>query len=677
MNLASTANEVSFLCLIPLLPLLGAFFIGLTWQKLPRVLAGWIACLAVAGSFGVSFHALAKLNNLAEGQEYLSQHLWTWINTSSLNIQMDLMVDPITVVMLLVVAGVGLLIHIFSLWYMGDDEESNRYFCHLNLFVAFMLLLVTAKNLPVMFIGWEGVGACSYLLIGYYYRDEAKAQAGKKAFVVNRVGDTFFVLGLMVLAYALGNHGIRSLDFVEIESHLSVLADCAPISFLGYSVSVIPLVCLLLFIGATGKSAQIPLYVWLPDAMAGPTPVSALIHAATMVTAGVYMICRLDFLYAHDQSVWVSSLVAWTGAITALLAALVAVKQTDIKKILAYSTMSQLGYMFIACGVHAFSFALFHLFTHSFFKALLFLAAGVVIHTLKGEQDILQMGGLRSRLRGTYVFFIIGALTLSGIPPLSGFVSKDHILWAAFQSPKGGSVFLFFCGFLTAGLTAFYMFRLIALVFWGESRLAVSKREKKAIHEDFDNTMFFPLVLLAALSIGVGFLNIPDSILSPFHLESKACWFSYALQGCFKGAEAPIQVDTALEDVLMLFTVLMVVFAILLARRCYANRDWWDFMEGWEQAFGGVTKLVENKFYMDECYDFFVVRPTLALSKFLKVIVDEEIIDNYLLTGSVNVLKNLSREAVGLQNGDVQRYLIALGLGALGVVFYFWNKLVG
>ena len=448
----------SMLLWIPLLPLLGSIVNGVFGRRFPHRLISFIACATVGASFVLG--AWASYRILASnGTERLIDHVYSWIAVDGLSISLSLTLDALSVVMVLAVAGVSFLIHVYSIGYMRGDPGYARYFSFLNLFVFSMLLLVLGDSLPVLFVGWEGVGLCSYLLIGFWFEEPEKASAGKKAFIVNRIGDLGFLIGMFVLFSAVGTLSIDGLKSAADQGLVTpALATAA---------------CVLLFVGATGKSAQIPLYVWLPDAMAGPTPVSALIHAATMVTAGVYMVARLSFLYTLSPTA--SAIVALVGGLTALFAATIGIAQNDIKKVLAYSTVSQLGYMFVGVGVGAYFAGIFHLMTHAFFKACLFLGSGAVIHALSGEQDITKMGGLRKKLPWTYWTFLISTLAIAGIPGFSGFFSKDEILWKALStaSHTGGWVHLaaYIMGLMGAALTAFYMFRLVFLTFHGESRL--------------------------------------------------------------------------------------------------------------------------------------------------------------------------------------------------------------
>ncbi|HEY1266411.1 MAG TPA: NADH-quinone oxidoreductase subunit L, partial [Candidatus Binatia bacterium] len=437
---------------IPLLPLVAAvlnIFFGGRWGK---KFAGVLASAAVLGSFLIALRVFMLLAPDA----LLRDTLYTWIESEPFKVQVSFQADALTAVMLLVITGIGFLIHLYSTGYMAHDEGEARFFAYLNLFVFFMSVLVLADNLLLFFVGWEGVGLCSFLLVGFWFEDPVNTTAGNKAFIVNRIGDFAFLLGMLLLFWEMNGLGVPSLDFAALKDAAARI-----------SPDTVVLVTLLFFIGATGKSAQIPLYVWLPDAMAGPTPVSALIHAATMVTAGVYLTARLNFLFVLAP--YTLSLIAIIGAATALFAGTIAVAQNDIKRVLAYSTVSQLGYMFLAAGVGAFSAAVFHLFTHAFFKACLFLGAGSVMHAMGGEQDMRKMGGLRRRLPVTYWTYLIAGLALAGIPPTAGFFSKDRILLEAYTSPHG-SIVLWLVGWITAGLTAFYMFRQFFLVFHGTSR---------------------------------------------------------------------------------------------------------------------------------------------------------------------------------------------------------------
>jgi len=482
----------AYLRWIPLLPFLGMLVHATLGQRLGRRPVGVIACAAVGGSFILAIRAQMELLQAGAGA-VLVDPIYQWMQVGSLSIGATLAFDPLSSTLCLVVTGVGFLIHVYSTGYMSHDPDYARYFAYLNLFTAAMLVLVLGDSLPVMFVGWEGVGLCSYLLIGFWYKDLAKADAGKKAFIANRVGDAAFILGMLTIFWALAHEGAASLRFADINAHAASLAP-----------GVVLTAALLLFVGATGKSAQIPLFVWLPDAMAGPTPVSALIHAATMVTGGVYMVARLSGLYTAAPVAL--EVIAIVGAATAFGAASVGIVQNDIKKVLAYSTISQLGFMFLALGVGAYGAAMFHVVTHAFFKALLFLGAGSVIHGLHDEQDIRNMGGLREKMPITFWTFVVGTLAIAGFPFMSGFFSKDEILASVFDHGNYG---LFVVGIIAAAMTAFYMARLLVLTFFGEYRGGAAKWA--TIHES-SPSMTFALVVLAVLSVFGGLLGVPESL---------------------------------------------------------------------------------------------------------------------------------------------------------------------
>src|SRR5688572_21156695 len=501
------------LLLIPLLPFLGFAVNAFIGRRLPKSVSGGFACLAMLVSFAVS---IAAAYPIVSGGRAIEQVVYTWIPSGDLQVPFALRLDPLSTLMILVVTGIGSLIHIYSTGYMHDESDSEyaRYFSYLNLFAAFMLVLVLGANLPVMFVGWEGVGLCSYLLIGFWFKKPSAADAGKKAFVVNRIGDFGFIIGMLLIYTTWG-----TFDFVELARAVSTL----PVETTG---GVITVATLLLFVGATGKSAQIPLYIWLPDAMEGPTPVSALIHAATMVTAGVYLIGRNAVLFSHAPNTL--ALVAGIGAATALLAGTIGLVQTDIKRVLAYSTVSQLGLMFLGMGVGAYAAGIFHLYTHAFFKALLFLGSGAVIHALAGEQDIRNMGGLKKYLPITYWTFLIGALAIAGFPLLSGFFSKDEILYRTFVGTEAnhyhGSPVLWLIGAVTSLLTAIYMFRLVFLTFHGTRRTAPAHGDAShgahghghGAHghtpHDAPFSMAMPLVVLAIGSVLAGYIGIPHAL---------------------------------------------------------------------------------------------------------------------------------------------------------------------
>jgi len=640
---------VRLLYLIPLLPLAGFLINGLLGRRfLSKQVVSFVACGSVLLAFLLSLSAVFSLNHL-ESIPAVPGHLEvdaaaqrvtltaaSWISSGrggagELTIPWGFTLDPLSAVMLLVVTGVGFLIHVYSVGYMAHEEGYWRYFAYLNLFMAMMLTLVLGSSFPVMFVGWEGVGLCSYLLIGFDYPKDSAADAGKKAFIVNRIGDMAFILAMSWIFAALG-----TLGFSESMAAVGKL-----------SPSVAAAIGLLLFIGACGKSAQIPLYVWLPDAMAGPTPVSALIHAATMVTAGVYMVCRCSALYLQGpQALMVVSVV---GALTALLAATMALRQNDIKKVLAYSTVSQLGYMFLAAGVGAFTAAIFHLMTHAFFKALLFLGSGSVIHAMSGEQDLRKMGGLKKHLGITYPTFLIATLAIAGIPGLSGFFSKDEILWQAFghENPYGlGGMGFWIVGVLVAGLTTFYMFRLVFLCFFGEGRM--DPETAHHIHES-PKAMTVPLMVLAVLSVVGGWVGIPKSLsfgadlnafehyLAPVFerggvTETHAA--SEATKATLAASAAPHAEVAGLEYLLMLVTLGVVAAGIGLAVRFYRRHP--EIPERLAGRYPTLADLLANKYYVDELYDRVAVRPYLAACRLFHAF-DVRVVD-----GAVNGVRHLT-----------------------------------
>ncbi len=641
---AAVTMATSLLRWIPLLPLIGSacgIFAATTGRrKLVHVTGPGSVLLA----FLVSLTAVAQLWSLPAGGA-LVDNVFTWISVAPLHVDLSFRVDALTSVMILIITGIGFLIHLYSLGYMHHDADEARFFAYLNLFVASMLILVLADSLPVVFIGWEGVGACSYLLIGFWYQDTANADAGRKAMIANRVGDAAFLIGMFILLWSLHDLGAPSLRFEDINRLAPQLAQAAP-----YAVTA---VCLLLLFGATGKSAQIPLYVWLPDAMAGPTPVSALIHAATMVTAGVYMIARLSPLYVFSPSAL--DVVATIGAITALFAATMALVQNDLKKILAYSTISQIGYMVLGVGVGAFAGGVFHLLTHACFKACLFLGAGSVMHAMSGELDIHKMGGLKKQLPKTRMTFLIACLAIAGVPPLAAFFSKDLILESAFAS---GHVVLWAIGLLAAGMTAFYMFRAYFLAFEGESR--VDHETAHHLHES-PSTMTIPLMVLAGLSIVVGWIGLPHGVL----------WgnqFGHYLEPVL--AHVPHH-EIAGSTVLMLtlvttataLTGIYVAYAFYLKSPGTADRL--------AERFHGVYQLLFNKYWIDELYDRLFITPYVIVSKFFWKVVDAMLIDGVVNGVGIAVGKT-SDVWRRLQTGNVQHYAAAMLVGAVFTCGLYW-----
>ncbi len=604
------------LWLIPLFPLLGFLFTGLLGRRLAKPLVNLIAVGSVTLSF---LYVLLVLSRLWPIDTPFSEHYFTWIQSGFLQVGFDMTVDRLTAVMLLIVTGVGLLIHIYSIGYMAHEEGYFRFFSYLNLFMFFMLTLVLASNLLLLFVGWEGVGLCSYLLVGFYFRETWATNAANKAFIVNRIGDFGFMLGILLTVVAF-----HTLDFGKLSAALS----SAPTAVTTGTVTAI---ALLLFVGATGKSAQIPLYVWLPDAMAGPTPVSALIHAATMVTAGVYMVARVSFLYNLAPSAM--HVVAVIGLLTAVFAATIGVTQNDIKKVFAYSTVSQLGYMFLGLGVGAYSASIFHVMTHAFFKALLFLGAGSVIHGLSGEQDLRHMGGLRKYMPVTCITLLVASLAISGVPGFSGFFSKDAILSAAYQV----SPWMFWVGALTAGLTAFYVFRAFFLAFAGDYRGHHHPHESPG-------SMTMPLIVLAILSAAGGFINIPKW-LSPL----------YPL--------AEHESSTA-----MIISASLGILGILAAFFLYVLQP--GLAESLKTAAGPLYTLVSNKYYVDEIYSAVIVKPVETISRvILWRGVDEALIDAGLVNGLGRIVRGWGSLFRRLQSGSIRNYATWVLAGSLIVIF--------
>lgn len=624
--------------LIPLYPLLGFLIIFLTNKRLPKSMVSIVACGSVFLSFISAVFALVTLLSIPPESRIIGVKLFDWIISGSFSSSISFVFDPLSAVMVLVVSGVGFLIHVYSIGYMSHDGGYSRFFAYLNLFTFSMLVLVLADNVLLMFVGWEGVGLCSYLLIGFWFHKKSATDAGKKAFIVNRIGDFGFLLGTMLIFWTFG-----TLNFAEISLAAPQLAHA--------NAGIITTIALLLFVGATGKSAQLPLYVWLPDAMEGPTPVSALIHAATMVTAGVYMVARLSALYVLAPAALL--VVAIVGALTALYAATIGLVQNDIKRVLAYSTISQLGYMFLACGVAAFSAGIFHLMTHAFFKALLFLGAGSVIHALSGEQDMRRMGGLKNRLPHTYRVLLIGTLAIAGIPLLAGFFSKDEILYKAFSSPAGHPIF-WFLGLLAAILTAFYMFRLLYLTFYGKSNVA--HEVEHHLHES-PKVMLVPLYILALLSIIGGYIGLPHSL-------GGGAWFERFLEPVMarvghEGHPAESH-QLSIEYLLMLSSIAAALIGIFFAYRFYIRDPAKPAAIAAKLA--GSYKLLLNKYYVDEIYDYLVVKPLYVLSLVFWKIFDIRIIDG-TVNGIARFFGNLSYKLRLAQSGLIRNYALYFAFG--------------
>jgi NADH-quinone oxidoreductase subunit L len=680
------------LALIPLFPFLGFVVNSTMGRRLPKGVSGGLASLAMLASFAVSVIVVRQLAGLSPDARAIEQTLYTWIASGDLNIGLSFRVDPLSAVMILVITGIGSLIHIYSTAYMHDevDSEFARYFSYLNLFAAFMLVLVLGANFPLLFVGWEGVGLCSYLLIGFWFKKKSANDAGKKAFIVNRIGDYLFILGMLALFAKFG-----TLDFQEIAKAVAALP---PETGFG----ILSLAALLLFGGATGKSAQIPLYTWLPDAMEGPTPVSALIHAATMVTAGVYMIGRNAVLFSHAPETMM--IVAVIGAVTALMAGTIGLVQNDIKRVLAYSTVSQLGYMFLAMGVGAFGAGIFHLYTHAFFKALLFLGSGSVIHALHGEQDIRNMGGLKKELPITYWTFLIGAIAIAGVFPLSGFFSKDEILFETFVE---GHKLLWTIGALTALLTATYMFRLVFLTFHGERRHdAPAAADAHDAHghppaasagqahgHDHDHghghghlhdappAMALALIVLAIGSVAAGWIGIPHAIGGHNELGT---WLAPAFSaprvaGEAAAAEAGGEAETAAEadHAALELTLMGVSLTIAVAGIAFAYFVWIKrrrIADNMVREFPGLHRLLLNKYYVDELYDATIVQPIKAAStEGLWRWFDVRVIDG-AVNGAASIVDGSAGVLRRLQSGSVRAYAGSLFVGVVVILgYYLWR----
>jgi NADH-quinone oxidoreductase subunit L len=676
------------LYLIPLFPLLGFVVNAALGKRLPKAVSGLLATGAMGLSFGVAVMSVrALLNTPAEGGvRAISETLFTWIGSGPLQIPLTFRLDPLAAVMILVITGIGTLIHLYSTAYMHEETDSEyaRYFSYLNLFAAFMLVLVLGASFPVMFIGWEGVGLCSYLLIGFFFTKPSAADAGKKAFIVNRIGDFGFILGMLALFAAFG-----TLDFQEIATKVAALpADPATLA----GATVLTGSTLLLFLGATGKSAQLPLYVWLPDAMEGPTPVSALIHAATMVTAGVYMIGRNAVLFSHAP--FTMEVVAIIGVVTALFAGTIGLVQNDIKRVLAYSTVSQLGYMFLAMGVGAFAGGIFHLYTHAFFKALLFLGSGAVIHALHGEQDLRNMGGLKKHLPITFWTFAVGTVAIAGLPPLAGFFSKDEILWKTYSS---GHVVLWGIAVVAAFLTATYMFRLLYMAFFGERRTAVAAaghghddhaaqghgashggHDSHHLH-DAPGPMAIALVVLAIGSVLAGFVGVPHALGGHNQIEAFL-EPSFTAIGAHEGAAvaaeaaapAEAHAETSTELGLMLLSTMVAIAGIFVATLFFLKRP--ERAGRVATQFAGAHRVLLNKYYVDELYNAVIVQPIKKVSSgLLWRGVDAGVID-----GTVNavglVVRGWSAVLRRLQTGSVRAYAMSFFMGVVTILgYYLWR----
>ena len=664
------------LALIPLFPLLGFVVNASFGRRLPKAISGGVASSVMVASFVVSAMTVWGLAGLPVEQRAIEQTVYTWIASGDFVLDLTLRVDPLSAVMILVITGIGSLIHIYSTAYMHEevDSEYARYFSYLNLFAAFMLVLVLGANFLVLFVGWEGVGLCSYLLIGFWFKKPSAVDAGKKAFVVNRIGDYAFILGMLLLFARFG-----TLDFQHVAA--TVAAIPPEVGAFG----VLSIASLLLFIGATGKSAQIPLYVWLPDAMEGPTPVSALIHAATMVTAGVYMIGRNAVLFSHAPGTLM--IVAVIGALTALMAATIGLVQNDMKRVLAYSTVSQLGLMFLAMGVGAFGAGIFHLYTHAFFKALLFLGSGAVIHALHGEQDIRNMGGLKRHLPITYWTFLIGALAIAGVPLLSGFFSKDEILYEAFRE---GHTVLWLLGAVASLMTAAYMFRLVFLTFHGERRHdapapAHPEEDDPAAHSDHAPSysapshphdappaMAFALIVLALGSVLAGYVGVPHALGGQNQIAE---WLapSFAVSGAVvESLHVVGEEEAALEFTLMGVSIAIALAGIAIAVLVWLRRP--EIAASMAKRYPALHRLLLNKYYVDEAYDLAIVQP-------IRVGSEEALwrgFDVRVIDGAVNGTGAVVAGSAGvlrlLQTGSVRTYAGSMLIGVVVILgYYLWR----
>ncbi|MDA1184041.1 MAG: NADH-quinone oxidoreductase subunit L [Acidobacteria bacterium] len=663
------------LALIPLFPLLGFLVNALFGRRLSKTVSGGVASAVMVASFAVSAFTVWGLAGLPVEERAIDQTVYTWIASGDFVLDLALRLDPLSAVMILVITGIGSLIHIYSTAYMHDevDSEFARYFSYLNLFAAFMLVLVLGANFLVMFVGWEGVGLCSYLLIGFWFKKPSAIDAGKKAFVVNRIGDYAFILGMLLLFARFG-----TLDFQQLAA---VVAGIPPeVGVFG----VLSIASLLLFVGATGKSAQIPLYVWLPDAMEGPTPVSALIHAATMVTAGVYMIGRNAVLFSHAPETLM--IVAVVGALTALMAATIGLVQNDMKRVLAYSTVSQLGLMFLAMGVGAFGAGIFHLYTHAFFKALLFLGSGAVIHALHGEQDIRNMGGLKKDLPITYWTFLIGALAIAGVPLLSGFFSKDELLFEAFRE---GHTVLWLMGAVASLMTAAYMFRLVFLTFHGERRhdapAPVHQLEDESAAQAHDDShgagarphdappaMAFVLIVLALGSVLAGYVGVPHALGGHNQLAAWLAPSFAAPGGVAEGLHVLSEGEAALEFTLMGVSTAIALGGIAIAVLIWLRRP--QIAASMAERYPVVHRWLLNKYYVDEAYDATVVQPIrVGSERALWRGFDVRVIDGAvngvgaIVAGSANILRLL-------QTGMVRTYAGSMLIGVVFILgYYLWR----
>ncbi len=623
---------IKLIALVPLFPLIGFLINGFFGKKISKSLSGGIACVSILVSFIISVLAFIELHHSATKSHVIN--LFTWISADTLNIPFEFLYDPLSSLFLLIITGIGFLIHVYSTGYMHDDAGFSRFFTYLNLFVFFMLLLVMGNNYLIMFVGWEGVGLCSYLLIGFWFKNQAYNDAARKAFVMNRIGDLGFLLGIILIFITFG-----SVSYGDVFAKAGASSE-----------HIVTVIALLLFVGAMGKSAQIPLYTWLPDAMAGPTPVSALIHAATMVTAGVYMVVRSNVFYSISEVA--SETVAIVGVATALFAATIGLLQNDIKKILAYSTVSQLGLMFLGLGVGAYSSSVFHVTTHAFFKALLFLGAGSVIHAMGGEQDVRKMGGLKGKIKITYITMLLGTIAISGIPPFSGFFSKDEILAHVYEHNK----LLWVLGMMTSMLTAFYMFRMLFLTFFGKFR--GTHEQEHHLHES-PKSMTIPLMVLAALSVVGGVLGLPE-------FWHQTNWIGEHLSPIILHKN-PSTLTHEVEWTLMGIAVLSACAVIYFAHSMFITNNVLpvnseDKLKPWQ-------KLVYNKYYVDELYDAVIRKPLDLISVAFYKFLDLQVIDG-IVNGVGSAVIGTGGLVRRLQTGNIGFYIVSMVLGVVLILLF-------
>ena len=621
--------ENSLVLLLLLTPFVGFLFNVFFGKKAGKTISGAIGTIAVAVSFVMSVYFFMQLNSSGKP---IAVTLFDWIQIGKLKVDFGILLDQLSLLWLLFVTGIGSLIHLYSISYMHDDENMHKFFAYLNLFVFFMITLVVGSNLLVMFIGWEGVGLCSYLLIGFWYKNQDYNDAAKKAFIMNRIGDLGFLIGIFILASLFS-----TLNFVEMRQALSTG---------NTNTALLGVAALCLFIGATGKSAQLPLYTWLPDAMAGPTPVSALIHAATMVTAGIFMITRMNFLF--DLTPEVQNIIAIVGAITALVAASIGLLQNDIKKVLAYSTVSQLGLMFLALGMGAYNVAVFHVITHAFFKACLFLGSGSVIHALHGEQDMRKMGGLRKAMPITFVTMLISTLAIAGIFPFAGFWSKDEILMVAFEHNKA----LWIVGSIASIMTAFYMFRLMYLTFFRDFR--GTEEQKHHLHES-PSLITLPLIILAALATVGGLINLPGSN-----------WLNHFLEPILAGKHEEHALGNQ-EYMLMGIALTGAIIGIAWAYSKYIKQG---FVPKQDAEIVGFSKTIYNKYYVDEFYTSLIVKPLNSLSNFFRTTLEPAL--GKVVYGFGSIANGLGNQGKKLQTGSIGLYMFAFVIGVLALVSYLF-----